>query len=64
MGYTVAVNGETVKKYVGHSASAFQVATNHAYDLHEEYKRMAEEVDPAYGKYVVTVNGKNIVKLI
>lgn len=59
--FIVAVNGEEVARYKGNPGSAYQIATNHAYNIYNFYMERGDEDEMAYE---VTVNGRNIKEFI
>lgn len=62
--FIVRVNGEEIARYKGNPGSAYQIATNRAYDIRESYKERAMNGEPEYMGYIVTVNGRNIDDII
>lgn len=58
--FIVRVNGQEVARYNGNPGGAFQVATNHAFDILAEYQERAENGEPEYADSEITVNGRNI----
>lgn len=62
--FIVTVNGIDVARYKGNPGSAYQIATNHAYDIRESYKDKAMNGEPEYMGYMVAVNGRNIDDII
>lgn len=62
--YIVRVNDMEIARYTGHYGGAFQVATNHAFDLYNECQERAKNGEPEYAEYEVTVNNHNIKEYI
>lgn len=60
--FIVRVNGIEVARYSGHPGSSFQVATNHAFDILEEYQERVKNGEPEYADSVITINNKNILE--
>lgn len=58
--FIVRVDGIEIARYNGNPGGAFQVATNHAFDILSEYQERAKNGEPEYADYVITVNGRNI----
>lgn len=58
--FIVRVNGEEVARYKGHPGGAFQVATNHAFDILAECEERAKNGEPEYAETEITVNKRNI----
>lgn len=62
--YVVKVNDIVIAKYFGDFGSAFQTATNHAFDLFNEFKERAENGEPEYAEYEIKINNHNIKEYI
>ncbi|MCM1452669.1 MAG: hypothetical protein NC102_10445 [Clostridium sp.] len=62
--FIVRVNGAEVARHKGHFGGAYQVATNHAYDLYTAFQEKAMAGETEYADYEVTVNGRNIKDII
>ena len=62
--FIVTVNGEEVGRHKGNPGSAYQIATNQAADIYDEYMERALCGEPEYADYVVAVNGRNIAEIL
>lgn len=62
--FIVAVNGIAVAEYKGNRGSAYQVSTNHAYDIYCEYQKRIAMGETDYADASITVNGINIKEII
>ena len=58
--FIVTVNGIEVARYKGNPGGAYQVATNHAADIYDEYMERTINGEPEYADYVEAVNGTPI----
>lgn len=62
--FIIRVNGDEVARHKGHFGGAYQVATNHAYDIYSMFQERAANGESEYADYEVTVNGQNIKDII
>lgn len=62
--FIVRVDGIELARYKGNPGSAFQIATNHAFNILSEYQDRAENGEPEYAESEITVNSHNIKEYI
>lgn len=62
--FIVKVNGIEVARYKGNPGSAFQIATNCASGIHDEYQSRVNNGELEYADTEITINGRNIKEYI